>query len=348
MNTTPHHLLTRRDYCQFLLSSQKNFTLTYFAEHSVKYSHDQLNRYLNLDNITPADIWAEAKHHVIATEQGHLLFDDTVIDKNSSSKIEMVRRQYSGNAGKVIKGIGVVTCVYVNPRTGQYWIIDYRFYDKDSDEKTKLHHVKEMFLDCISTKKLPFTTVLMDSWYAVKWLMLLIESWDKIYYCPIKSNRNVNEISNIEIKYQRVDSLTWDEQKRHGRRVHLRQFPKGHSLQLYCLPFSTERTDYIVTNAPQTHTVDEIEKICAVRWRIEQCHRELKQTTGLERCQCRKAQIQRNHIACCLLVWHRLKALAIVLKSNIYQLKQGLLDSYMRKQLKKPELVMAFSSQNIT
>ena len=65
-----------------------------------------------------------------------------MIDKNYASKIEMVRRQYSGNAGRVIKGIGVVTCVYVNPSTGHYWIIDYRFYDKDSDEKTKLHHVK--------------------------------------------------------------------------------------------------------------------------------------------------------------------------------------------------------------
>ena len=73
MNPTSHQLLTRRDYCQFLLSSQKNFTLTYFAEHSVKYSHDQLNRYLSFDNITPADIWAEAKHHVIPTEQGYLL-----------------------------------------------------------------------------------------------------------------------------------------------------------------------------------------------------------------------------------------------------------------------------------
>jgi hypothetical protein len=101
--------------------------------------------------------------------------------------------------------------------------------------------------------------------------------------------------------------------------------------------------NYIVTNAPHAHTLDEIEVICAIRWRIEQCHRELKQTTGLERCQCRKAQIQRNHIACCLLVWHRLKALAIELESNIYQLKQGLLDAYMRKQLKKPDLVMAFS-----
>jgi hypothetical protein len=43
---------------------------------------------------------------------------------------------------------------------------------------------------------------------------------------------------------------------------------------------------------------------------VEQVHRELKQTKGIERCQCRKGQSQRNHIACCILVWHRFIALA--------------------------------------
>ena len=32
--------MTRLDYCQFLLSSQINYTLTYFAEHSRRFSHD--------------------------------------------------------------------------------------------------------------------------------------------------------------------------------------------------------------------------------------------------------------------------------------------------------------------
>ena len=32
--------LTRLDYCQFLLSSQINDTLTYFAEHFRRFSHD--------------------------------------------------------------------------------------------------------------------------------------------------------------------------------------------------------------------------------------------------------------------------------------------------------------------
>ena len=38
--------------------------------------------------------------------------------------------------------------------------------------------------------------------------------------------------------------------------------------------------------------------MCGMRWKIEQFHRELKQTTGIEKNQCRKARIQCNHIAC--------------------------------------------------
>ena len=55
-----------------------------------------------------------------------------------------VRRQYSGNAHQVIKGIGLVTCVYVNPHTGQYWVIDYRIFDPDRDGKTKVDHIMDM------------------------------------------------------------------------------------------------------------------------------------------------------------------------------------------------------------
>jgi len=43
-----------------------------------------------------------------------------------------------------MEGIGVVTCVYVNPAMDQFWIIDYRIYDPDGDGKTKLVHVQEM------------------------------------------------------------------------------------------------------------------------------------------------------------------------------------------------------------
>ncbi|HLF28167.1 MAG TPA: hypothetical protein VJG32_17695 [Anaerolineae bacterium] len=43
-------------------------------------------------------------------DDGYLVFDDTIVDKNFSRQIELVRRQYSGSAQGVIKGIGVVAC----------------------------------------------------------------------------------------------------------------------------------------------------------------------------------------------------------------------------------------------
>ena len=33
---------TRLDYCQYLLSSSINYTLTHFAEHSQRFSHDMI------------------------------------------------------------------------------------------------------------------------------------------------------------------------------------------------------------------------------------------------------------------------------------------------------------------
>jgi hypothetical protein len=181
--------VTRLDYCQYLLVSQTNYTLTYFAEHTEKFSHDAVNRYLAGDQIRPRLVWENVKEQVMQTPEGCLIFDDTVVDKNFSSEIELVRRQYSGNAYGLIKGIGVVTCVYVNPTPDQFWIIDFRIYAPESDGKTKLDHVHDMLTNCVYQKQLQFRTVLMDTWYATKKVMLYIEQLGKIYYCPLKDNR---------------------------------------------------------------------------------------------------------------------------------------------------------------
>lgn len=92
-----------------------------------------------------------------------MLFDDTVADKNYSFVIELVRRQYSGNTKSIIKGIGIVICLYVNPDINQYWLINYRIFVPEADGKTKLDHVREMFDNAIEHKKLSFRAVLMDS-----------------------------------------------------------------------------------------------------------------------------------------------------------------------------------------
>ena len=73
---------TRLDYCQYLVSSQINYTLTNFAEHSSKFSHDQLNRLLRDDKLTPRLVWEQTKEQIIESPHAYLIFDDTVADKN--------------------------------------------------------------------------------------------------------------------------------------------------------------------------------------------------------------------------------------------------------------------------
>jgi hypothetical protein len=106
---------------------------------------------------------------------------------------------------------------------------------------------------------------------------------------------------------------------------------------------SSERTDYVVTNDQTQPSTDETQQVCAIRWRIEQLHREAKQATGLESCHCGKARIQRNHIACVCLVWLRLKELAYQTKRTVYQIKHGQLSDYLIQQLKFPSVKMALA-----
>ena len=102
---------TRLDYCQYLLSTPINYTLTHFADHCEAFSHDQINRYLAGTRLRPRYVWENVKPHLEQTPNGYLLFDDTVLEKRYAKEIAIAQRQYSGNAGGIINGIGIVTSI---------------------------------------------------------------------------------------------------------------------------------------------------------------------------------------------------------------------------------------------
>ena len=333
---------TRRDYCQFLISTQINYTQTYFADHQKNFSHDSINRYLNDDNVTPEVVWKSIKKEIVYDPDAFLVFDDSVTDKNHSHKIELVRKQYSGNAHGLIKGIGVVNCLYVNPTLGEYWIIDWRVYAPEEDQKSKLKHMQEMFDSAISDKQLAFRTVLMDSWYATQDLMLHIHRANKIFYCPLKKNRSADD-SGGELKYRAVSELDWSQQElAQGKIVKLKGFPGDMKVKLFRVEAPNCPTEWVATNDLEQASTDETAAICRVRWKIEQYHREVKQTLGMEKCQCRIGQAQRNHIGCVILAWNHMTAWARRIGENIYSIKKGMLSNYMKQELNNPSVPMAF------
>ena len=116
---------------------------------------------------------------------------------------------------------------------------------------------------------------------------------------------------------------------------------QGKTLKIFRVLVSTHRTDYLVTNEVEPRDTAAAEQESSVRWTIEQFHRELKQLTGVQACQCRLARSQRNHIALAVRAWTRLKQAAYQSQKTLYQLKQGFLDAYMRHELLQPALAFA-------
>lgn len=204
-------------------------------------------------------------------------------------------------------------------------------------------HVNDMLNNAVYSKEIPFSTVLMDIWYASNKMMLNIHNLGKRFYCPIKKNRLARDFNSSE-QYQKISELAWTEEElQYGKPIRLKGMPRDFAMKMYHVPISTNRTDYVVTNDPSQLCADDIQKVCAMRWYIEQFHREIKQITGVERCQCRKRRIQRNHIACSLLVWVRLKKLAIEFKTTVYKLKSSLLEEYLKTELANPRISICFA-----
>ena len=91
-----------------------------------------------------------------------MIIHDVVLEKIHSNEIQGVRRQYTGNQHGIVKGIGVVNCVYYDPVNDRFWVIDYRVFDPERDGRTKHDHVREMLLSALN-RGLLFGYVLMDS-----------------------------------------------------------------------------------------------------------------------------------------------------------------------------------------
>ncbi|NJM39617.1 MAG: transposase [Anaerolineae bacterium] len=334
---------SRVAYCQYLLSTPSNYTLTHFGAHSREYSHDQMNRYLQRDRLPPRLVWENVRGQVEQSPNGVLIFDDVVVDKRHAQTMALVRPQWSGNAKAVIDGIGIVTCVYVNPELGQFWVIDYRIYDPECDHKSKLDHMREMVNNAIVYKQLQFSDCGMDTWYAAADEMKYIAGQGKTFYCPLKDNRYVRAADQTGA-FCRVDDLIWSaEELRSGKLIHL-QGTQDFTVKLFRFDFPTGKRDFIVTNDLTQAWTPSAQQVCGWRNKIEEFHREVKQLTGLGHCQCRLARIIRNHIACAFLVWCRLKHVADQSARTIYQVKHGLLSDYLRRELRHPSVKMCFAA----
>jgi SRSO17 transposase len=327
-------MITRRQYIEYLISTPVNYTCANLAEHLEGVSHDAVSDYLQRERLTARQVWEWVKPLLKDSEEAYLIVDDSVQNKQYSRKIELVKRQYSGAEHGLVRGIGVVNLVHTDGE--DFYPIDYRIYAPEADGKTKNDHFRDMLLRVKSDKQLHARTILFDSWYASVDNLKLIVRLDMFFVTTLKDNRLVS--LSKEQGYIHLQDIEWTpERLEQGVPVKLKEVP--FLVQLFKIVATNGDIEWVITNHPSgSFTAQAIQDENALRWQIEQLHRELKQLTGSEKCECRKARSQRTHLACCYLAWLSLTVKAIELNKTLYQLRRDLFSDYLRTELRHPRI----------
>jgi hypothetical protein len=232
-------------------------------------SHDSVSRWLSAAKVQPKDLW-EVAGKEIEKQQGVLVFDDVVINKSRSNKMELVNWQYSGSDKGVVKGIGVVNALWQTSKE-DYTPVDYRIWNPPDDGKTKNDHFRDM-LSAAKSRGLEPEMVVADSWYSSLKNLKSVQShgWD--WVVGLRCNRLVNkphiQICKLDIPGE-------------GLKVHL----KGYGwIKVFRFEAKNGRTDYIGTSRLDM-TAEQVKVYFERRWSIEVMHRELTQICGFGRCQ---------------------------------------------------------------
>lgn len=310
-------------YSRFLLASQSRFSAAELERISPDPTmhHDAVTNWLRSSQFNTSEIWNQAKPFV-QLDSGYLIVDDSVLDKRYSRDNELVKLQYSGNEHGLVKGIDLVNFLWTDG--SQYIPVDYRIYHPDSDGKDKNDHFQEMFKRAVK-RGFSQEYILMDSWYGSVKNFKLIRKHHWHFISNIKSNRKVSVTKGEYVSIQDLPLA-----HKQVRRVWLKEF--GSVLVCKLVARNGDIT-YLVTSNLKLTDYDTFTGHFHNRWKIEEFHRGIKQTTGIEKCYAITAPSQKTHIFAAFMAFFKLERRRITDGVSWYEQKLSITRMAMKNYL---------------
>jgi hypothetical protein len=156
---------------------------------------------------------------LIESEEGVLIFDDTIQEKAWTDENELMCWHYDHCSGRMVRGINLLNAVYHSQGTTipvafelvkkpiQYCDIATKRHKRKS-EKTKNELMREMIDVCLRND-LKFRFILMDCWFASEENFDFITGKGRHFIAALKDNRLValSEEDRKEKRFVRVDEL---------------------------------------------------------------------------------------------------------------------------------------------
>lgn len=310
-------------YRDFLIANSNRYSGVELSkvEPSERMAHDSVSRWLMRADFTPADVWRYAKPLVDITA-GYLIVDDTVASKPFARNIDLARPQYSGREHRVVNGIDIVNVVWT--AGAEYVPVDYRVYAPMHDGKGKNEHFREM-LSRANKRGFAPQYVLLDSWYGGLNNLKAIRGHGWHWITNLKSNRLVSPARGISVAVSDLDlddgtvKHVW--LKGYGEVV-VAKLDIGHGVIRY---LASDDLGFQEGGSVKAHWDR--------RWKIEEFHEGLKQTTGVGNCSAQRAHAQRVHIFSSVVAFLKLEAIRLRTGVTWYEQKAALTRPSVREYL---------------
>lgn len=317
-------------YIQFLLASPKIVSATEAARVQPLLpnapAHDAFTRLLHRLEPDPITLWNETQP-LVDLFTGVVVLDDSTLDKSRAQHMGLVGYHWSGNHHQVVKGINLLTMLWSDG--DRFYPVDYRIYSKGSDRLTKNDHFAAMLREAKARGFHP-KAVLFDGWYASVENLKLVRSLNWTFVTRLKTNR--------KIRIDRGPATAVSEQPiaATGTIVWLPEFGLVRVFRVVAPDGDT--THWVTNDLGMDPMVRQM--FAEWSWSIEEYHRGLKQSTGVECCQVRSARGQRNHVQCALRAFVRLEYHRFTTGVSWFEAKWSIIREAVRNYLANPTLIL--------
>jgi hypothetical protein len=272
----------------------------------------------------------------IQSEDGVLIFDDTIQEKEWTDENELMCWHYDHVSGRNVRGINLLNALYhangvsvpvafeLVRKPIVYCDVQTRQLKRKS-EVSKNEMVRAMMGTCIQNA-LPFRFVLMDSWFGARENFEFITSKDRHFIAALKDNRLFapSEPAGQIKRFTRVDALQFPQQG--IVRGYLKDYEKEVLLvrQVFTHKDGSTATLHLVCS-DLTCDFEAITTNYKKRWHVEVFHKSLKSNANLAKSPTRTVRTQSNHVFMSICAAFKLQTLSIKARLNPFALCRKLL-----------------------
>ena len=311
-------------YSDFLILNQGQASATSLAALlDNEISHDAVTRFLAGEDLDSKVLWQEVKSVVrrVEHEDGVLVFDDTVSEKEHSDENDLISWHYSHSQGRVVKGINLLSALAVYDEASlpvAFELIKKPVVMCDlttkkevrKSEKTKNEMMREMLEVCL--KNVKFKYVLADIWFNSNENLKKIHANKKLFIIACKSNRKIalsaedkkngvwTKISEIKLESEELKVVYFE-----GL-----DFPLSLTKKIFKNKNDSTGMLYLISNEIGS-TGKQLYDVYKKRWKVEEYHKSLKCNVSFRKSPARKVKTQSNHVFASIMGFVKLETMKL-------------------------------------